>query len=50
MLAIRRKIRKEYLALEMDVVVLATQDIVTFSNGNDPNDVTGNDPYDFTEN
>ena len=42
--------KKKYFDLEIEIVVVAMQDIVTFSNGNDPNDVTGNDPYDFTEN
>ena len=42
--------KKKYFDLEIEIVVLAMQDIVTFSNGDDHNDVTGDDPYDFTEN
>ena len=41
--------KKTYFNLEIDVVLLLTQDIVTISNGADNNDVTGEDPYDFAE-
>ena len=41
--------KKNYYTLEIDVVALSMQDVVTFSSGNDANDVTGNDPYDFEE-
>ena len=38
--------KKKYFDLEIDIVVLSTQDVVACSNGDDFNDVTGEDPYD----
>lgn len=39
--------KKEYFDLEIELIVLMQQDIVTISGGigNDGNDVDGDDPY-----